>query len=323
MNWIKPLKLGSLTLSSNIIYSPLTGWSDYPFRQIAALFSPGLMFCEMVKIEALLHHESNVRHLLDYDDNMRPIGAQIFGSNPKQAGAAARIIESFGFDVIDLNCGCPVDKVTQDGSGSALLKTPELIGEMIANMRAAVAIPITLKIRIGWDQKHRNGIEIIRIAEEAGVHAITVHGRTQSEKYKGRADWNYIKECKSCAKTIPIIGSGDVFTAKDGISLLQYTGSDGILIARGLLGQPWIANEIRELDKGISPLPLSSSQFRDILFEHMKSLFSYYPEHYALLTMQRIAGQYLRHRKEAKRIRGAFSRIATRKELEKLIIHGI
>jgi tRNA-dihydrouridine synthase B len=150
MNYLKiPFQLGNITLPNNIFYAPLAGCSDFPFRKMSAKYRPGLMYCEMVKMDALIRHDQNTFHILDYDPSMHPIGGQICGSKPEIAGQAAKIIEDLGFDVVDLNCGCPVDKVTKDGSGSGMLKTPELIGEVLANMVAAVKIPVTVKIRAG------------------------------------------------------------------------------------------------------------------------------------------------------------------------------
>src|ERR1700676_2979243 len=156
----KPLQLGSLNLSHRIFYAPLAGCSDFPFRKMSAMYRPGLMYCEMVKMDALVRYDAGTFHILDYSADMHPIGAQICGSKPSLAGQAAKIIEDLGFDVVDLNCGCPVDKVTKDGSGSGMLKTPELIGEVIANMVAMVKIPVTVKIRAGWDDDSINAAQI-------------------------------------------------------------------------------------------------------------------------------------------------------------------
>ena len=160
---MKPFQMGKKVLPSNIFYAPLAGCSDFPFRKMSAKYRPGLMYCEMVKMDALIRSDVNTFHLLDYDASMHPIGAQLCGSKPEIAGKAAKIMEELGFDVVDLNCGCPVDKITKDGSGSGMLKNPELIGEMVSNMIAAVKIPVTVKIRAGWDENSINAVEITRI----------------------------------------------------------------------------------------------------------------------------------------------------------------
>lgn len=313
---IKPLKWGSLKLSSNIFYSPLAGCSDYPFRLMAARYKPGLMFCEMVKMDALVRHEPTTYHLLDYHPAMRPIGAQICGSKPELAGTCARIIEDLGFDVIDLNCGCPVDKVTKDGSGSGMLKNPELIGEVISNMIAAVSIPVTVKIRTGWDDTCINAPEITRIAEAAGAQAISIHGRTRQQKYTGKADWNHIRRCKEVANSIHVIGNGDVFDAESALKLLTETGCDGVLISRGTFGRPWIADEVKRLDNGDAPI------FPDVyhhLIDHMECIRSYQTQRKALLDMRRIGCWYLRSGSGTKKLRESLNRAKSLNEVKTLI----
>jgi tRNA-dihydrouridine synthase B len=203
----KPFSFGNLTLPSNIFCAPLAGCSDLPFRRMTARYRPGLIYCEMVKMDALIRHDPNTFRLLDYETGMHPIGGQLCGSKPQIAGQCAKIIEDLGFDVVDLNCGCPVDKVTKDGSGSGMLKNPELIGEVLANMVAAVKIPVTVKIRAGWDHQSIIVEEVTRIAEQAGAKAICIHGRTRSQAYQGLANWDYIARSKRVAKTILVIGN--------------------------------------------------------------------------------------------------------------------
>src|SRR3984957_7146171 len=182
-----PFLLGKTVLRNNIFYAPLAGCPDFPFRRMSAHYRPGLMYCEMVKMDALVRHDQNTFHMLDFDKKMHPIVGQLCGSKPALAGQAARIIEDLGFDVVDLNCGCPVDKVTKDGSGSGMLKTPELIGEIISEMVSAVKIPVTVKIREGGDDKNFNAKGVTKMVEKAGAAAICIHGRTRSQGYKGPA----------------------------------------------------------------------------------------------------------------------------------------
>src|SRR5580700_274615 len=205
-----PFQLGTITLPSNIFCAPLAGCSDLPFRRMTSKYHPGLIFCEMVKMDALIRNDPHTYRLLDYEASMHPIGGQLCGSKPHLAGPCAKIIEDLGFDVVDLNCGCPVDKVTKDGSGSGLLKNPELIGDIISNMVSAVSIPVTIKIRAGWDMQSINAEQITAIAEQAGATAICIHGRTRSQAYKGPANWDYIRDCKRQAKRIKIIANGDI-----------------------------------------------------------------------------------------------------------------
>jgi len=305
---IRPLRLGKLWLSSNVVYSPLSGFSDYPFRQIASRFQPGLIYCEMVRMEALLKHRPSTYHLLDYHHTMRPIGAQIFGSSPQCAGSAARIIESLGFDTVDLNCGCPVNKVVRSQSGSKLLQQPKLIGDILANMAASVNIPVTVKIRAGWDLSSINSPLITSIAEQAGAQAITIHGRTRTQKYKGPANWDYIKACRSVAKKIKVFGNGDIFDAQAGIAMLQRTNCDGISVARGVIGQPWIAEEIRRKAEKQPPLHRSGFTLKQSLLQHLDEITSYYAHPaMALASLRRVANWYLKECSGAKTLRMAIN----------------
>ena len=318
---IHSLNFKSLLLPSNIFYAPLAGCSDYPFRQMASSYSVGLMFCEMVKMEALIRLEKNTFHLLDYNDAMRPIGAQLCGSKPKLAGPTAKIIEDLGFDVVDLNCGCPVDKVTKDGSGSGMLKNPHLIGEVIANMVSHVKIPVTVKIRMGWDTDHINAEEITSIAEQAGAAAITIHGRTRVQKYKGKANWDIIKRCKKVAKSIHVIGNGDIFTPQDALDLLKESACDGILIARGTLGQPWIAESIKSLDQKKEPISIHAEMIRHHLLQHAKLIALYQTEKKALLDLRRVSCWFLRQISKDTELRKAINQASTFKEALSLISH--
>ncbi len=319
MQRVKPIKFKSLTLPSNVFYSPLAGCSDFPFRQMASLYPVGLMYCEMVKMDGLVRHEPNTYHLLDYRDSMRPIGAQLCGSNPKLAKPTARIIEDLGFDVIDLNCGCPVDRVTKDGSGSGMLKNPLLIGEVLAEMVAAVQIPVTVKIRAGWDSHLLNAPEITRIAEEAGATAIAIHGRTREQKYRGKANWEIIRQCKEVARNIHVIGNGDVFTAQDGLNLFEQTGCDAILASRGTMGMPWLAEDIKRLDSGQLPLVIDDQTIYAHLLEHIHFIRLYKAPNKAILDTRRIGCWFLRSCKKGKNLRQELNACTSMDEVIKLM----
>jgi tRNA-dihydrouridine synthase B len=315
----RSFSLGPLSLSSNIFYAPLAGCSDYPFRKMSALYRPGLHFCEMVKMEALVRSDRGTFHLLDYSHDMHPIGAQICGSNPKLAGKAAKIIEDLGFDSIDLNCGCPVDKVTKDGSGSGMLKTPFVIGECLANMVAAVRIPVTVKIRAGWDEESLVFQDIVRIAEDAGAKAITLHARTRKQAYTGPAVWDWIRQAKEVAKSILVIGNGDLYEPQDALNMIAQTGCDGVLIARGTLGQPWIASDILSLvETGFIP-ERTLEDFRNVLRAHFRYTMEYCSEREALVAMRRIGCWYFKKAKGTRNFRDAISHATSIDEVERLI----
>lgn len=316
---MKPFQLGSIFLPSNVFYAPLAGCSDFPFRKMSAKYKPGLMYCEMVKMDALVRNDQNTFHILDYDASMHPIGGQICGSKSEIAGKAAQIIEDLGFDVIDLNCGCPVDKVTKDGSGSGMLKNPKLIGEVIANMVAAVKIPVTVKIRAGWDDTSINAVEITRIAEQAGAKAICIHGRTREQAYKGAANWDYIRACKQEAKTIKIIGNGDVFDPAAALRMFEYTGCDAVLVSRGTLGQPWIVKDILDSLDGLAIRERSFEDSRQALLEHFEYTLQYHHERRTVIEMRRVGCWYLKKSSGTKGFREQISKAASLEEVKKLI----
>ncbi|MEZ5315251.1 MAG: tRNA dihydrouridine synthase DusB [Chlamydiales bacterium] len=308
-----------ITPFPQITYAPLAGCSDYSFRQMSARYRPGLMFCEMVKMEPMLRNCPNTYQMLNYNESMRPIGGQICGSQPKLAGLCAKIIEDLGFDVVDLNCGCPVDKVTKDGSGSAMLKDPERIGEAISHMVAAVKIPVTVKIRAGWDEKSINAPLITQIVEEAGARAIFIHGRTRAQAYRGGANWTHIKSSKAVAKKIKVIGNGDIFNADAAIRMLKETHCDGILVSRGTMGQPWIVEDIRHLIKGDPPIDRSYLDYRQALLDHIHYLREHKDPRNALITIRKISGWYLKDAPNVRYLRKAVSQASSLDEAYKLI----
>ncbi len=313
------LSLGKLELKNRVIYSPLAGCSDYPFRKIAARYRPGLMFCEMVKMEPLLLGNQNTLQMLDYSDDMRPIGGQICGSRRELAGKSAKIIEDLGFDVVDLNCGCPVDKVTKDGSGSGMLKDPQRIGELIAEMVAAVSIPVTVKIRAGWDDKSIVAQEVVRVAEEAGASAIFVHGRTRKQAYNGPANWDHIRDCKEAARTIKVVGNGDVFSPEAAIRMFEQTSCDAVLASRGTMGHPWLAEDICRAIQGLDPIERNFADFKQAFLDHFELSAGYKSERGALIDMRKVCCWYLKNTPGAREMRSKASKMKTLEEIREMI----
>jgi nifR3 family TIM-barrel protein len=313
----KPFYLGDLALPNNVLYAPLAGCSDLPFRKMSSLYQPGIVYCEMVKIDALVRHNEGTFRLLDYEKDSNQItGAQLCGSKLELIGQAAKMIEDLGFQVIDFNCGCPVDKVTKDGSGSGMLKTPELIGEMIAEMVASVKIPVTVKIRAGWDEDQINAPLITQIAEKAGAKAIAVHGRTREQGYKGPANWDYIRDAKKAAKTILVIGNGDVFDAESAERMFIYTGCDAVLVSRGTLGQPWIAEDIRNHLEDQVPTERDVETVRNAMLTHFDAILKYQKdERKALLDFRRVGCWYLKRCIGGKALRMELVHLASTKEV--------
>lgn len=316
---IKPLSIGSLHLPTNIIFAPLAGCSDFPYRRMCRRFFAGLIYCEMVKMDAIVRSNGTSFRMLHYSPDMHPIGAQLCGSNPKLAAAASRIIEDMGFDVLDLNCGCPVDKVTQDGSGSGLLKTPMLIGEILATMIASVRIPVTVKIRVGWDEDHVIVEDLVRIAELAGAKAITVHGRTRKQGYSGEANIGWIAAAKAVAKEIKVIGNGDLFSAPAAIRMLTETHCDGILLARGGIGQPWLAEDIGYVANNQAIPRRTSDDRRRVIGEHFEETLAYGGEDQAIVDMRRVGCSYIGRLKGSRHFREAFSTASSIQEILALI----
>ena len=269
MTYKKKFNIGSLELANNILYAPLAEYSDFAFRKLIRHLHKGLMFCEMIKMDALIREKSC--SLLKYTEDMRPIGAQICGFSPKTAKEAAKKIEDMGFDVIDFNCGCPVQKVVKDGSGAAMLKNPEIIGEVISAMSSSVKIPVTVKIRLGWDDQSTVASDVVKIAQQAKAKAITIHARTRKQGYSGDARWDYLKECKKVAKDILVIGNGDLYSAQDVQDMFEKTNVDGVMIARGMLKSPWISEDIEALfsNKEISRTPLFTKEVLLSLIEYI------------------------------------------------------
>lgn len=317
----KKFQLGNLTLPSNIFCAPLAGCSDLPFRRMTSSYQPGLVFCEMVKMDALVRYDPHTLRMLDYEGGMHPIGAQLCGSKAHLAAQSARIIEELGFDVLDLNCGCPVDKVTKDGSGSGLLKNPHLFGEIISNMVAAVKIPVTVKIRSGWDEDTLNATEMTKIAEKAGAKAICVHGRTREQGYHGPANWDWIRECKESAKNILVVGNGDLFDAKSVEKMFQQTGCDAVLIARGTFGQPWIIEDTYRHLSGLPPYVRTGLDYKEALLQHLSHTISYQPERKAITDMRRVGCWYLKKGQGTKKLREALNHSRSISEIKELILH--
>lgn len=249
----------------------------------------------MVKVEGLQYTPQRTLKLLEYSEDMRPIGGQLCGSKPELVAESAKVIEGLGFDVIDLNCGCPTDRITKDGSGSGLLKYPDLIGRIVEKMVEAVSLPVTVKIRSGWDFEHINVEETVRIIKLAGAQAVFVHGRTRSQGYNGPSNWEFIARAKAAAgPDFPVFGNGDVFSPEAAKQMLDTTGCDGVLAARGTMGAPWLAKQIEDfLATGAYEQP-TFSQRKAAFLQHLNWIQEYYDNEVKFLNETRkLCGHYL------------------------------
>lgn len=243
MGEIRRLQIGNVTLENNLILAPMAGVTDLPFRLLCKEQGAGLLCMEMVSAKAILYKNRNTEELLTIDKRENPVSLQLFGSDPDIMSEIAKQIEDRPFDILDINMGCPVPKVVNNGDGSALMKNPKLAGEIIEKTARAIKKPVTVKIRKGFDEEHVNAVEMAHIAQESGAAAVAVHGRTRSQFYSGKADWDIIRQVKE-AVSIPVIGNGDILTAADVIAMQKQTGCDGFMIARGAEGNPWIFAQI-------------------------------------------------------------------------------
>lgn len=253
---MRALQIGNVTLKNNVILAPMAGVTDLPFRVLCKEQGAGLSCMEMVSAKAIYYGNKNTQQLLEIHPEEAPVSLQLFGSDPDIISEMAKRIEERPFAVLDLNMGCPVPKVVNNGEGSALMKNPKLTGEILTKLVKAIKKPVTVKIRKGFDEEHVNAVEIARIAEDSGVAAVAVHGRTRAQYYSGRADWDIIAAVKDAVK-IPVIGNGDVTSAETAQSMLRYTGCDGVMIGRAAQGNPWIFREVTQyLETGeIPPRP--------------------------------------------------------------------
>ena len=275
---LAPLIIGPYTLPSPFVLAPMAGVTDAPFRRLCRHYGAGMTTTEMTTADTSLWQTSKSRHRLDLDLDAEPIAVQIAGSDPEQLALAARACVKRGAQIIDINMGCPAKKVCKKQAGSALLKDEKLVGSILTRVVKAVDVPVTLKIRTGWDTEHRNGEKIARIAEDAGIQSLAVHGRTRACRYKGEAEFETIARIKQVVG-IPVIANGDITTLKKSLEVLRLTNCDGLMIGRGAQGRPWIFRELGQLlGDGQQKPQLDKYELRDIMLGHLDELHRFYGE---------------------------------------------
>ena len=253
------MKIGNVNLANPYILAPMAGVTDLPFRLLCKEQGAGLLCMEMISAKGILYNNKNTESLLQIHPDEMPVSLQLFGSDPKIISEQAKRIEELPFQVLDINMGCPVPKVVKNGEGSALMKNPKLVEEIITKTARAIRKPVTVKIRKGFDESHVNAVEIAKIAEASGAAAVAVHGRTREQYYSGKADWDIIRQVKEAVK-IPVIGNGDVTSAESADAIMRETGCDGVIIGRGAQGNPWIFQQIlHQLETG-EEMPRPSRQ---------------------------------------------------------------
>ena len=286
------LKIGNVTLDNNVILAPMAGVTDLPFRLLCREQGAGLVCMEMVSAKAIYYKNKNTEELLTVHPKELPASLQLFGSDPKIIAEMAKKIEDRPFAILDFNMGCPVPKVVNNGEGSALMKNPALVREILTAMVKAVKKPVTVKIRKGFDSGCCNAVEIAKIAEDCGVAAIAVHGRTREQYYSGRADWEIIARVKETVR-IPVIGNGDIDSSHSALNMIKQTGCDGVMIGRAAQGNPWIFREITQfLRSGIIPEPPTNREKQELILRHAKLQLETKGEYTAVREMRKHLSWY-------------------------------
>ena len=289
---LKPFKIGPFQIDKPLFLAPMAGVTDKPFRQLCKQLGAGVVVSEMTSANPALRKTQKSQLRLDHSGEASPKIVQIVGGDPQQLADAARFNVDQGAEIIDINMGCPAKKVCKKAAGSALLKDEKLVADLLTAVVNAVNVPVTLKIRTGWSPELRNGVQIAKIAQEQGIQALAVHGRTRACRFQGVAEYETIKAIKD-AVTIPIIANGDIITPAQAVQVLKYTGVDGLMIGRGAQGQPWIFEQIQHyLDTGKQLPTLSNAEVRKILLRHLGNLYDFYGEFMGIRIARKHVGWY-------------------------------
>nr|WP_317379349.1 tRNA dihydrouridine synthase DusB [uncultured Faecalimonas sp.] len=313
------LKIGTVELENPYILAPMAGVTDLPFRLLCKEQGAGLLCMEMVSAKAIQYKNKNTQDLLRIHEKEQPVSLQLFGSEPDTISEIAKQIEELPFAVLDINMGCPVPKIVKNGEGSALMKQPKLVYEIVSKTVKAIQKPVTVKIRKGFDDSCINAVEIAKIIEEAGGAAVAVHGRTREQYYSGKADWDIIRQVRE-AVSIPVIGNGDVTSAEDAVRMQQLTGCDGVMVGRGAQGNPWIFRELVEYDRtGVIPPRPSMEELKATMLRHARLQIEYKGDYLGIREMRKHVGWYTIGLKGAAALRAEINQVQSYEELEQLL----
>lgn len=312
------MNIGTLQIENPYILAPMAGVTDLPFRLLCKEQGAGLLCMEMISAKALQYGNKNTKALLAIHPDEYPVSLQLFGSDPQIISEQAKRIEELPFQILDINMGCPVPKVVRNGEGSALMKEPKLVYDIVYAVSHAIQKPVTVKIRKGFDDNSVNAVEIAKIVEEAGGAAVAVHGRTREQYYSGKADWNIIRQVKE-AVSIPVIGNGDVTSAQKAADMMEQTGCDGVMIGRGAQGNPWIFRELLEYNEtGIIPGRPDKLTIRDTMLRHAALQIEFKGECLGIREMRKHVAWYTKGMPGSAKLRDAINKVETYKELEAL-----
>lgn len=315
------MKIGNIKLRNNIFLAPMAGVTDSTYRIICSQMGAGLVVTEMISAKGLYYKDENTKNLTKINPKEKPVSLQIFGSDPK---IMAYVTEKYinpreDIEILDINMGCPAPKIVKNGDGSALMKKPNLIREICREVVKVSTKPVSIKIRMGWDHNNINGIEIGKIAEEEGISFITLHARTKDMFYSGEADWDYIKKMKESIH-IPLIGNGDIFEPIDAIKMMEYTGCDGVAIARAAMGNPWIFSRIENLLNNKEDTEPKPEEKIDMAIKHLNLLCHMKGKDIGVREMRKHIAWYLKGMKNSNKIKNEINTIDKREDMENLLL---